>query len=118
MIYIEHSLILISTVSICFSISAFASLVGITIGITSFATGLKICAIAAGIQEYKSIIKKKKKKHYKIVLAAKSILNSIDVLIYKVFINSSISHDEFISINNALKEFLDMNEEIVMIKKV
>ena len=35
--YVEHFLILISTVTGCISISAFASLVGIPIGITSSA---------------------------------------------------------------------------------
>ena len=33
--------------------------------------GIKICAIAAGIKMYKTIIKKKKKKHDKIVLLVK-----------------------------------------------
>ena len=41
--YIEHFLILGSTITGCVSISAFASLVGILIGITSSALGLKIC---------------------------------------------------------------------------
>ena len=59
--YIEHWLILISTVSGCISISAFASLVGIPIGVTSSAIGLKICVITAGIKEYESINKKNKR---------------------------------------------------------
>ena len=50
--YIEHFLILASTITGCVSISAFASLVGIPIGITSSAIGLKICAITAGIKKY------------------------------------------------------------------
>ena len=37
--YIKHFLILASTVTRCISISAFASLLGIHIGITSSATG-------------------------------------------------------------------------------
>ena len=61
--YIEHFLILASTITEYISISAFASLLDIPIGITSSAIGLKICAIAAGIKNYKSIIKKKKKKY-------------------------------------------------------
>ena len=65
--YIKHFLILASTIIGCVSISAFAFLVGIPIGITSSAIGLKICAITAGIEKYKSIIKKKK-NHDKIVL--------------------------------------------------
>ena len=48
--YTDHSLIAISTITGCVSISAFNSLVGIAIGITSSATGLKICAINEGIK--------------------------------------------------------------------
>ena len=49
--YIDHSLIAISTIITgCVSISAFASLVGIPIVITSSAIGLKICIITAGIK--------------------------------------------------------------------
>ena len=81
--YIEHLLILISIATGSTSISAFTSLIGIPIGITSSAVGLKICLITAGIKKYKSIIKKKKKKHDKIILLAKAKLNSIGVLIYK-----------------------------------
>ena len=110
--YIDHLLIVISTITECVSISAFASLVGIPIEITSSAIGLKICAITARIRKYKSIIKKKKKKHDKIVLLAKSKSNRIEVLIFKVLIDSNISHDEFVSINNSLKESYDIKEEI------
>ena len=49
--YIEHFLHLGSTITEYVSISAFTSLVGIPIGITSFAIGLKICAIAAAIKK-------------------------------------------------------------------
>ena len=52
--YIEHFLSLASTITGCISISAFTSLLGITIRITSFAIGLKLYAIAAGIKKYKS----------------------------------------------------------------
>ena len=105
--YIDHLLIEISTITGRVSISLFASLVGIPIGITSSATGLKICVITAGIKKYKPIIKKKKKKLDKIVLLAKSKLNSMEALISNVFIDSNISHDEFPLINNVLKEFYD-----------
>ena len=81
--YIKHFLILASTITGCISISAFASLIGIPIRIISFPIGLKICAITAGIKKSKSIIKKKKKKHDKIALLAKSKLNSIEVLVSK-----------------------------------
>ena len=91
--YIEHFLILASTITGCVYISAFASLIGIPRGITSSAIGLKICAIASGIKKYKSIIKKKKKKYDKIVSFAKSKSNSIEFLIPTALIDSNISHD-------------------------
>ena len=50
--YIENLLILLSTVSGCVSVSAFAPLVGIPIEITSSAIGLKICVITAAIKKY------------------------------------------------------------------
>ena len=89
----------------------FASLFGVPVGITSSAIGLKICAITAGIKKYKSIIKNKKKKHDKVVLLAKSKLNRIQVVISKALIDSVISHDKFVLINNVLKEHNKMKEE-------
>ena len=106
--YIYHSLIGISTITGCVSISAFASLVGIPIGIRSSAIGLKIFVITAEIKKYKSIIKKKKNKHHEIELLAIFKLNSIELLISQALIDSSVSHQEFVLINNMLKEFYDM----------
>ena len=76
-------------------------MLGIPIGITSSTKGLKICAIAAGVN---SLIKRKKKKHNKIVLSAKS-KNTMLVLISKTLIDSVISHDKFVLINNVQKEY-------------
>ena len=109
--YIGHSLIAVSTITGSVSISAFAFLGGIPVGTTNSAIGLKICVTTAGIKRYESIIKKKK-RHDKIVLLAKSKLNSIEFLISKALINLNISHDKFVLINNGLKEVYDMKEEI------
>ena len=80
-------------------------LIGFPIRITSSAIGLKNCAIAAGIKKYKSIIKKKKKVHDKIVLLAKSKLNSMEALISMTLIDSVISHDEFVLINKNITKW-------------
>ena len=45
-------------------------------------------------------------------MLAKSKVNSTEVLISKALIDSNINHDEFILINNVLKEFHDAKEEI------
>ena len=45
-------------------------------------------------------------------MLAKSKVNNVKVLISKVLIDLNISHDECVLINNVLKEFYDMKEEI------
>ena len=81
--------------------------------IASSATAIKICVITAGI--YKSTIRKKNKTDDKIVLWAKTKLNSIEVLISKALIDSSISHDEFLSVNNMIKEYDDIKKTKILI---
>ena len=70
--FIEHFLILASTISWCISVSAFTSLIGIPIGITSSVIGFKIWVMAAEIKNHNSIIKKKEQD--KVVLLVKSNL--------------------------------------------
>ena len=96
----------------CASVSAFASLVCVPVGITSSAVGMKTCGITTGIKKFKSIIKKKKKKHDKIVLLGKDKFNNIEVLISKVWIDSYISHSEFVSVNKVLREYNKIKEEM------
>ena len=45
------------------------------------------------------------------VLLAKSKLNRVEVLISKAFIDSVTSQDEFVLINNILKEYNKMKEK-------
>ena len=99
--YVEHLLILVSTltgcVSIskfasivcvpgCVSISKFASIVCVPVGITSSAVGIKISAVTVKIKKHKPIIKKKRKKKH----------DAIEVLTSKALIDSYISQDEFV----------------------
>ena len=51
--YVKHLLILVSTVTGCVSISEFASLVRVPVGITSSVEEIKICAFIVGIKKYK-----------------------------------------------------------------
>ena len=112
--YIEHLFILVFAVTGCIFISAFASLLGIPIGIESSAIGLETCAITAVIKKYKSMIEKTKKKHDKMVLFAKA--NNIKVLISKFLIDLYVSHNEFVLVNNAIKGYDNIKEEINNLK--
>ena len=58
------------------------------------------------LKKYKSIINKKN------TAKAKSELNSIEILICKTLVDSFVSHDEFVLINNVTKEYDEMKEEI------
>ena len=49
-------------------------------------------------------------------MLSKSKLNSIDVLISKALIDSIVSHDEFVLVDNVLKEYNKMKDEIKNLK--
>ena len=78
--------------------------------------GLNICATIARIKKYKSIVKKKKMKHDKIVLLAKTNLNCIRGLTCRSSIDSYIGHDDFLLINGVLRKYDYMNKEIKNLK--
>ena len=46
------------------------------------------------------------------MLLGKHKLNTLDVLISKALIDSYISHDEFVSVNNVLREYNELKNEI------
>ena len=62
------------------------------------------------------ITRNKKKKHNKIVMLAKSKLNSIDTLMSQALIYLEISHEEFKTIVNEKKKYEKMKENIRNIK--
>ena len=78
-ITLKKLLILTSSVTGSFPIHSFASLVCILIGTRSFTVGVKICAIT-----------------YKIVLLAKTKLNTIEVLISMASIHISVLMNLFL----------------------
>ena len=89
--YVENLLNLLSAITGCVSISAYASLVDINVGITSYSVEINICAVIGRIKKYKPTIKEKRKKQDEIILLGKDKLNTIEVLVSKSLINSYIS---------------------------
>ena len=47
------------------------------------------------------------------MLLSKSKANSIEVLLSKALIDSVISHEEFVLMNNVLKEYNEMKEDFI-----
>ena len=58
--------------------------------------------------------RKKKKRHNKIVMLARSKLNSIESKIYKALINNESSHTDFETIINEDKKHRELKESIRM----
>ena len=70
--WINQSLIVISRITGCISIFPFASVVCVTIGITSSMIGLKTFVITTVIKKYKSISKKNEKEAWQNNIVSKS----------------------------------------------
>ena len=72
----------------------------------------------AAIKTYKSIIKKKKKKKRKKEksltkeCSQQKLASTIEVYISEALRKPYINHDEFVSVNNVLKKYNKMKEEI------
>ena len=57
-------------------------------------------------------------KHFSISVAiskqlASAAVNAIEIFIFRALIDSYISHGEFVSVNNVLREYNDMKKEII-----
>ena len=61
-------------------------------------------------------MRKKKKKHNKTVLLARSKLNSVENIMSKTLTNFEISHEDFTSIMNEERNFRKQKESIRMMK--
>ena len=98
--YIDKILIVLSATSGGVSIVSFTTIVGAPVGIASASFTL-IFSIAKGIIKILlKITRNKKKIHDKILMLAKSKLNSIEKLISKALNDMDISHEEFTTILN------------------
>ena len=78
--------------------------------VSIFNFACKVCTITPVIKKYKSIIKKKIKKHDEIAFSAKTKLNTIEILISKALIDPNISYNHSFSVNGVLKEYYNMKE--------
>ena len=96
--YIDKILIVLSATTGGVSIIPFTSIIGAPVGIASASLTLTFSLITGIMKKLLNIIRKKKKKeHDKIVMLAKSKLNSINTLISQALIDIDISHEEFIT---------------------
>ena len=98
--YIDQALIVLSATSGGVSIISFTSIVGAPVGIASASFTLIFSLTTGIVKKLLNITRNKKKKHDKILMLAKSKLNSIETLISQALIDMEISHEQFITILN------------------
>ena len=92
---IDKILIVLSVTSSEVCIISSASVVGAPVGIASASFTLIFSLTTGIIKKLLSITRNKKKKHDKILVLAKSRLDSIENLLFQALIDMEISHGEF-----------------------
>ena len=90
----------------------FFSVVGAPIGIAGASFTLIFFLTTRIIKKLLSITRNKKKKHDKILMLAKSKLNSIETLISQALIDMEISHEEFVTILKEKDKYEKMKENL------
>ena len=123
--YIDKILIVLSATSSGVSIISFTSIIGAPVGIASASLTLIFSLTTGIVKKLLNITRNKKKKHDKILVLAKSKLNSIETLTSQAWIDLDISHEELITILKEKDKYERMkgnlrseNEEYKIMRKI
>ena len=110
--YIDKTLIDLSATSEGVSIISYTSIVGAPVGIACTSFTLIFSLTTGIVKKLLNITRNKKKKHDKILMLAKSKLNSIETLISQALIDMEISHEEFITILKEKDKYERMKDNL------
>ena len=113
--YLDKSLIVLSVATGSISIASFATAIGAPVGIMSASCSLAFSITTGFVKKFLKTIRNKKKKHNKIVMLARSKLNSIESKISEALINNEISHEDFMTIINEEKKYRELKESMKMV---
>ena len=101
--YFDKSLNVLSILSGSISIASFATVIWAPAGIIGASCGLTFLITSGFAKIFLKTIRNKKKKHNKIVMLARSKLNSIESKTSKTLMDNEISHEEVDTIINEEK---------------
>ena len=110
--YVDQALIVLSATSGVVSIISFTNIVGAPVGIASASFLLFFSLTTGTVKKILNIARNKKKKHDKILMLAKSKLNSIETLVSQALIDMEISHEEFITILKEKDKYEKMKDNL------
>ena len=108
--YIDKVLIVLSATNGGVCIISSVSVVGAPVGVAGASFTLMFSLTTGIIKKLLSITRNKKKKHDKILMLAKSKLNSIETLVSQALIEIEISHKEFNTIFKEKNKYEKMTE--------
>ena len=110
--YIDKILIVLSATTGGVSIISFTSIIGAPVGIASASFTLIFSLTTGIVKKLLNITRKKKKKHDKILMLAKSKLSSIETLVSQALIDMEISHEEFVTILKEKDKYKKMKDNL------
>ena len=114
--YFGKSLIVLSATSGSLSIASFATVIGAPAGIASARFSISFSIPSGIVKKLLKTTQNKKKNHNKILMSARSKLNSIESKISETLINNEISHKVVMTIINKEKNYREIKESIRLIK--
>ena len=109
-------MIVLSAKSGSISIASFATVSGTPVGIVSASLSLTFLLSTGLLKKILKTARNEKKKHIKVVILARSKLNSIEGKISEALMNSQISHEDLMTIINEERNYRELKEKIRMIK--
>ena len=110
--YTDEVLIVLSAASGGVCIISSVSNVGAPVGIAGASFTLIFSLTTGIIQKLLSMTRNKKKNHDKILMLAKSKLDSIETLVSQALIDMEISHEDFITIMKEKGKYEKMKENV------
>ena len=116
--YFDKPLIVLSVTTDSISIASFATVIGVPVGIVSASFSLTFSISTGIVKKLLKTTRNKKKKHNKIVMLARSKLNSIESKISEALINNGISHEDFMTTINEEKKYRELKESMKMKNKI
>ena len=114
--YFDKFLIVLSATSGSIYIASFATVIRTPVEIASASLSLTFLLSTGLVKKLLKITRKKKKKHNKIAMLARSKLNSIEGKISEALINNEISHEDFMKIINEERNYREFKKRIRMTK--
>ena len=110
--HFDKSLIFLSVATGSISLASFVTVAGALVGIMSASCSLIFSITIGFVKKLLKTTRNKKQKHNKIVMLARSKLNSIESKMSEALINNEISHEDFMTTLDEEKKYRELKESI------